>query len=522
MRKLMKFVPIAILTVIISFSVWTAEEEAAIDTSKLPVITVLAWDRGAVPADQGTIESNWWTKYVNQKVAKLGFQVKWIPVPRAQEAQKLPTMFAAGDAPDVVFSYDKPLFGLLVKNGALLDYTDYLVKYGDNIRKAYTQAQIDVGKMNGRQYSFVYHTVPTHDTTWIRKDWLDKLGIKAPTTPDEFYAMLKAFKDKDPGGVGDKLVPFAFSGSPNYPFGIWFSVVLPAFLKEAPKPDRLFEAVVPMWPETKDCMRFLNKLYNEKLLGEFTTDKNEELLRQKFVRGEIGALVNFAHWAYHSAYGNMFDNLQKNVPSAWVMPIFPWSNASGQNFYGIVRNQPYGYMYFSPAYTKHPDLVMKYLDWLSSDEAVMAGWNGLEGQDYKMTNGVPVPIDTEAYKKRVPWIGSQYNTFRNPYIASPDRFLRRQALDFSEKYRDQHVKLTLAGSDKVRYAAPWITVPTPNADKLTLVLSKKWIESQAKIITAAPGQFDAIFDEAVKAYRAEGGDDVAKELSAAYQTQYGK
>ena len=36
----------------------------------------------------------------------------------------------------------------------------------------------------------------------IRKDWLDKLGLEQPKTIDDFYNVLKAFKEQDPDGNG--------------------------------------------------------------------------------------------------------------------------------------------------------------------------------------------------------------------------------------------------------------------------------------------------------------------------------
>ena len=39
--------------------------------------------------------------------------------------------------------------------------------------------------------------------TWIiRQDWLDKLGLETPTTTDELYEVLKAFRTEDPNGNG--------------------------------------------------------------------------------------------------------------------------------------------------------------------------------------------------------------------------------------------------------------------------------------------------------------------------------
>lgn len=518
MFKSVKLIVVVLLLIFIiaSVSVFGAKNPRARE------ITVLAWDRGAVPPDQGTIEDNWYTREVNKRVAKLGIKVRWIPVPRAQESQKLPTMLAAGEAPDLCFTYDKFLLNTYIKNGALTDFTNLVNKYGHNIRKVNTQETMNAGKINGRIYSFVYRSVPTADTTWIRKDWLAKLGMKEPTNLDEFYNVLKAFKEKDPGKVGEKLVPLAFPNSRNYPFGIWYALVLPAFCKEAPSKDRLFEQVYPLWPETKEAMRFMNKLYNEKLLGEFILDKDGTLFRQKFVRGEIGANGHFWHWPYAAAFQNILDNLQKNVPGAQIGSISPWKGKSKENFLMFFRNKPYQYMWFSPKTAKYPDLVMKYLDWLASDEGVYLTWFGLKDIDYKIVDGLPTPVSDANNKQRVAWISGQYNSFRNPFVNTPDKFARNQALTFKEEYRPQFLKEAIYGSDKIKYSEPWLTSPTPTTDKLTPALQMKWEELQVKIITAPANEFDRVFDKAIKDYRQAGGDEVAKELAQAYHAQYGK
>jgi putative aldouronate transport system substrate-binding protein len=506
---------IVLLSILLAASVFAKPVE-------LQEITVEAWDRAIIPGDQGTIEDNWWTRYVNEHVAKLGIKVRFVPVPRAQEIQKLPTMLAAGDAPDVIFSYDKALYGLYLKNGALLDYTDYIKKYGKNIKKYFSKEDLALGQFKGRIYSLVYRSVSTADTTFIRKDWLDKLGMKEPTNPTEFYNMLKAFKEKDPGNVGDKLIPFAFPNGKNYPFGVWWAVLTPGFVSKPPAPENLQEMTVPLWPETKECMRFMNKLYNEKLLGEFLLDKDGTLYQQKFVRGEIGATVNFAHWPYHSAYGNMYENLNKNVPEAKLEAIFPWKYKPSDKYYEFVKCVPFGYMWFSPKNAKHPDLVVKYLDWLCSEEANGVNWYGLPGVDNKMVNGIPMPIDDAKYKARVPWIGSQYNSIRNPFVKEPEKYIKRLSMDFNEKYRDQFVKETIAGQKTLKYFQPWITEATPMYDKLNGTLWGKWEQLQVKIVTCKVEQFDEVFDDAIKQYKEVGGEDVAKELAQAYKTQYGK
>ena len=50
--------------------------------------------------------------------------------------------------------------------------------------------------------------------TFVRKDWLDKLGLAMPTTTQEFEDMLYAFKNNAElllGADADKMVPYAMT-----------------------------------------------------------------------------------------------------------------------------------------------------------------------------------------------------------------------------------------------------------------------------------------------------------------------
>jgi putative aldouronate transport system substrate-binding protein len=60
------------------------------------------------------------------------------------------------------------------------------------------------------------------DNAFINKTWLDKLGLKIPATHDEFYSVLKAFKEKDPNGNGKTdEIPFSFASTFGNQFHIY-------------------------------------------------------------------------------------------------------------------------------------------------------------------------------------------------------------------------------------------------------------------------------------------------------------
>lgn len=65
-------------------------------------ITVSVYDRGNVAQDEGTIENNRWTKWINEKGPA---NVKFVAIPRTNSQEKINVLFASGSAPDLLFEY---------------------------------------------------------------------------------------------------------------------------------------------------------------------------------------------------------------------------------------------------------------------------------------------------------------------------------------------------------------------------------------------------------------------------------
>ena len=56
--------------------------------------------------------------------------------------------------------------------------------------------------------------LPRREGLVIRKDWLDKLGLAVPTSPEELMAVAVAFTEQDPDGNGKKDT-FGYGGFLN-------------------------------------------------------------------------------------------------------------------------------------------------------------------------------------------------------------------------------------------------------------------------------------------------------------------
>lgn len=171
--------------------------------------------------------------------------------------------------------------------GIFIDLTELIDKYAPNI-KDMMDKNSDVkaamtsmdGKIYGLPYVFHTGTVQGH-TGFYSQEWMNNVGItKEPETIDELYAMLKAFKEQDANGNGDKNdeIPFtcvgltttmrdllipAFTGLPD---GLSFNVDKAGKVVYAPATD-----------EYKEFLLFANKLYNEGLLDpEFSTQTAQQ------------------------------------------------------------------------------------------------------------------------------------------------------------------------------------------------------------------------------------------------------
>ncbi|MGG1553019.1 extracellular solute-binding protein [Paenibacillus ferrarius] len=387
-------------------------------------VSISMFDRGAVSSDEGTYENNRWVKWMKEQS---GIDVKIVPVPRNQAQDKLNVLIASNQAPDLIWEYDRTYIGKLITQGAIQPIDQYIEKYSTSYKK-YLQEHPELkayltfeGKMYAVATERTLDSVANHGM-WIRQDWLDKLGLKTPTTMDELIEVAKAFKDKDPDGNGKAdTVPLvgsttfdAYSAMNAAMSNQWY--LENGKMKYGPTLDRF-----------GDSMALEKLMYENGLVDkEYLTDKNFQRANQLWTTGKAGIYV--ASWG-SGAMETHIKDMWKNVPDANPVPLEPVSTKNGK--FGLYQEtKPFIFVAFNKE-MKNPKAAVEYLDWLV-DKGWMTLVNGTEGTHYKLVNNVPQQLDSDKYKKEVSY-APEYAVLRNAKFSPADLLVKAAPDAVSQK-----------------------------------------------------------------------------------------
>jgi putative aldouronate transport system substrate-binding protein len=484
-------------------------------------ISVEVFDRGTDGGRSDPTNNNW-TTWIREKLLKdENIDITFVAIPRGQEGPGLTTMMAAGDAPDISISYDTGLVTTFSIQGGLVDMNPYVDSLMPDLKEWLGDDEALPGKkliyrLLDRQTDKLYavparRTVLPREGLFIRKDWLDKLGLPLPTTTEEFYNTMVAFKEKDPGGVGkEKVIPFAVLNTHTA-----FMMIRGAFLDPNLSDKDLWINGYLMQNGEKEAARFLNRMYNAGLIDrDFPLYDNDTTPSENLVKsGIVGSFSRDWDYAYRDSPG-IFTMLRQNISTAVLEPISPFANSQGKTPREIY--DPAGIYSFIPVYSKAPEAAMRYLNWLARIENCNFLQIGPEGIVHDIVDGVPQLRAASGL-----WIqNSSYNmdyTFPHNGLNLGDAAKNMKAL--TKGYRPEFADLvnkayTLAMKDGKPYPVVPVTLTAGVAH--TATLSGKENSLKVTAITCPPEQFDRIWDEGIKDWLASGGQAVIDERRAKY------
>ncbi|MGG1879890.1 extracellular solute-binding protein [Paenibacillus cisolokensis] len=488
-------------------------------------LRVEVFDRGNAPSGM-TISDNYLTNYVQENFGTPNnIDVEYYPVPRSEETTKLNVLMAsANDVPDIVFTYDSGTFYRYATQGGLTDVTELLDQYGPNLKKFLGEETLAYGQVDGVQLSIPgRRLVLGKYASYVRQDWLDKLGLPIPTTTEELYNTLVAFKEQDPGNTGGKVIPLGMSIAPAQLDSLLWSFIEP--LTDEQKytlTQKLGSSDYPvLMPGYKEGLRFLNKLYNEGLISkDFALDEDKKQLWQDVQNGLVGAYSEDAGELFFE-YNSTYKNLQTNVPHAVFTPIDPYVNSEG------IAAKP-GYapnaMYIMiPKSSKRAVEAIKYLDWMASGNNLFFMQNGVEGENYMLVDGIPVANEeaSQEMKDRLYNYGDMAIIVNGKYIGDDKQNAEAYIRQVPDVYQDlMRVSVEISNTHKLDPVV--MPVPIEAESKYGNALKAKLNEIIVKVAMVSPESFDSTYESLMKEYMAGGGQAILDERTKVYEEKIRK
>jgi putative aldouronate transport system substrate-binding protein len=149
---------------------------------------------------------------------EIGVRVQIMNFPYQAGLEQKNIMLNTGNYPDAIGGWllnDNDIMTLSA-DGTLLALEGYFANTV-NIKEALALPGIrqSMTLPNGHIYSppYIVKEPLVSFSPWINQTWLDQLGLKMPTTTEEFRQALIAFRDRIPAVNGQRIIPF--SGDPN-------------------------------------------------------------------------------------------------------------------------------------------------------------------------------------------------------------------------------------------------------------------------------------------------------------------
>ena len=491
------------------------------------IIKIEVYDRGT---DGGRTNptNNKWTEWIKAKFLEdEGIEIVFEPIPRYTEEQALINLMAAGNPPDICMTYSSGNITNWADQGGIFDVGPYIDTQLSELKKFLgpdpALAGRDFIRRNMDNKTRQVFSMPAKRmnvarlNTFMRKDWLDKLGMKVPSTKQEFYDALVAFKQRDPGRVGsNKVIPFIMTNDIRWTAGnLLESFIDPSISTR----DRWVNTVIDRYfllPNYKEGVRFLNKMYNAGLIDtDFPLYNDEEIMKNLIKSGVVGSFGHNWDQIFRESERLMTD-MQKNVPGAEWIAVDCMESSDGVTH--KISYDPAGLNYFIPKSSKNPLAAMRYLNWLAKYENFNFIQLGPEGIVHTMVDGVPKinPVAPDG------WIqNSSQNIDYTPimngiFMETEEASVRALAAGYPWPVEKVMAVYNAAMTNAIPGPVISTIQPLRSAGPLSQTLVDKSIYFVVQSVTAPTANFDREWDDGIRDWLASGAETIRLERAENY------
>lgn len=362
---------------------------------------------------QMDLNTNSFTKVLEDKFdVDIEFETTGYESGAANEARQI--SLAGGDLPEAYMlvpwasQFNKAELQRYGDQGVIVPLNDLIDKYAPHITEALAAepgfeslATAPDGTILGLpQWNDCYHCSYPYKF-WINTEWLDTLGLDIPTTPDEFFDVMMAFKTQDPNGngVADEIPITGSSQWSVVPY------IMNAFISNSfntganangqPVSLGLDGDTVQMqtmqdgW---REGLKFLNKLWDAGLIDSAAFSQGDDAMQG--TGNNADAVIVGGGTVIHSG---LFVTIgQEDGRDFQYFPIPPLTGPGGQNATYQLPSAPGATFVVTKAADEvEQKIIMEMMDYLFTEEGHMRGEFGVEDIGWRAAEEGEIALDPD-------------------------------------------------------------------------------------------------------------------------------
>lgn len=231
------------------------------------------------------VETNEFTKWYEEQT---NIHIDWEIVPKEAVTEKVTLSLTTGEYPDAYLGCnlseaDQVKYG---SQGIFIPLNDLIEKYSVDFKAAMESSELlpeAITAPDGNIYSLPQINECFHcfypAKVYMNQEWLKNVGKEAPTTTDEFYEVLKAFKEQDANGNGDPNDEIPMMGADGGWYTDPYSFLLNSFVYwDGARGYALNNGKIEFVANTEEFregLRYINKLVSEGLIDPVSFTQKE-------------------------------------------------------------------------------------------------------------------------------------------------------------------------------------------------------------------------------------------------------
>ena len=250
---------------------------------------------------------------------------------------------------------------------------------GIDVKAALTSFDGNIYALPGYTGSYVNPVAAS--ALWLYRPWLEAVGMEAPTTTEELYNVLKAFKEKDPNGNGKAdEIPVMGSNLGNGTYGIRvLGTCIDPFVRLSASAWFLNAedgklSVSYTTDEFKEGVKYVRKLVEEGLIDELTFSQDNKGY-QNILKAEGDQILG--------AFSHQSDSIcAKEDKNQWVL-LEPLKGPDGKAHASIIPNAVSASAFITKN-CKNPEAAFRLLDYMFKQDVMCTARWGIEGENWNM------------------------------------------------------------------------------------------------------------------------------------------